>query len=107
MSKDPNANKGQELHGQRGETTHNRHSHWGSRWADSKAACRFCAQSAQFDTGTKSFRKHTRPLASQLISVIHKESRISQLCNNRSTLLLLHIRLHNMNSPHSFRSHSK
>ncbi len=86
VSKDPNGNRGQELHGQRRESTHGGHSHWGSHWVDSKAACRFRAQSAQFDTGTKSFRKHTCPSASQLISVIHKESCTSQLCNNKSNL---------------------
>ncbi len=86
VSKHPNGNQGQEPHGQRRDSTHDRHSYWGSHWADSKAACRFHAQSAQFDTGTKSFRKRTYPSASQLISVIHKESCSSQLCNNRSNL---------------------
>ncbi len=86
VSKDPNGNRGQELHGRRHKSTHDRHSHWRSCWADSEAARRFCAQSAQFDTGTKSFRKRTCPSASQLISVIHKESCTSQLCNNRSNL---------------------
>ncbi len=86
VSKDPNGNQGQELHGRRRKSAHNRHSHWGSPWADSKAAWRFHAQLAQFDTNTKSFRKHTCPSASQLISVIRKESCTSQLCNNRSNL---------------------
>ncbi len=86
VSKDPNANLGQELHGQRRNTAHNCHFHWGNCWADSKAAHRFRAQSAQLNTGTKSFRKCTCPSASKLISVIHKESCTSQLCNNRSNL---------------------
>jgi hypothetical protein len=86
LSKDPNANQGQELHGRRRKSTHDCHSHWGSHWADSEVAHRFRAQSAQFDTGTKSFIKRTCPLASQLISVIHKESCTSQLCNIRSNL---------------------
>ncbi len=86
VSKDPNGNWGQELHCQRHESAHDHHSHRGSCWADSKAACRFCAQSAQFNTGTKSLRKCTRPSAPQLISVIHKESCTSQLRNNRSNL---------------------
>jgi hypothetical protein len=86
VSKDPNGNWDQELHGQRRESAHDGYSHWGSCWADSEAAHRFRAQLAQFNTGTKSFRKCTRPLASQLISVIHKESCTSQLCNNRSNL---------------------
>ncbi len=64
----------------------NHQSHWGSCWVDSEAARRFCAQLAYFTTGTKSFRKHTCPLASQLNLVIHKESCTSQLCNNRSNL---------------------
>jgi hypothetical protein len=86
MRKDPNGYQGQELHGQRRESAHNCHSHQGSWWADSKAACSFCAQSTQFDTGMKSFRKCTHPSASQLISVIHMENYTSQLCNNRSNL---------------------
>ncbi len=86
VSKDPNGNWGQESHGPRHESFHNCHSHRGSCWADSKAARRFHAQSAQFNTGTKSFRKRTCPLASQLTSVIHKESCTSQLCINRSNL---------------------
>ncbi len=59
VSKDPNGNRGQELHGQRRESAHDRHSHRGSCWEDSKAARRFRAEPAQFDTGTKSFRKPT------------------------------------------------
>jgi hypothetical protein len=86
MSKDPNANRGQGSHCQRHAFAHDCHSLRGSRWADSKEAHRFCTQSTQFDTGTKSFRKRTRPSASQLISVIHKESCTTQLCNNRSNL---------------------
>ncbi len=62
------------------------HSCHGSCWADSKATCRFWAQSAQFDTGTKSFHERTGPSASQLISVIHKESQNAQICNNSSQL---------------------
>jgi hypothetical protein len=86
VNKDPNGNQGQELYSQMRESAHDRHSHWGGCWADSKAARRFCTQLAQFDTSIKSFREHTRPLASQLISVIHKENRTSQLCINRSNL---------------------
>ncbi len=86
MSKDPNASQGQELHHQRRDSTHNCHSHWGSHCADSRAACRFHAQLAESNTGTKSFRKCTHPLASQLISMIHKESCTSQLCTNRFNL---------------------
>ncbi len=86
VSKDPNANRGQDLYGRRRDSAHDHQSHRGSRWANSEAACRFCTQSAHFITGTKSFRKHTCPLASQLILVIHKESCTSQLCNNRSNL---------------------
>ncbi len=108
MSKDPNGNQGQELHSQRRESTHDCHSHWGSCWADSEAARIFRAQSAQFDTSTKSFRKSTCPSVPQLILVIHRESCTSQLVMTDPTLLLLHIRLHNTSSrPHSFKSQSK
>ncbi len=86
VSKYPNCNWGQELHGQRCKSAHDRHPHRGSCWTDSEVACRSHAQSAQFNTGTTSFRKRTCPLASQLISVIHKESCTSQFHNNRSNL---------------------
>ncbi len=65
------------------------HAHWGSRWAVSEATCRSHAQSAQFDTGTKSFLKHSCPLASQLILTIYNESRSAQNCNKRSKLSAL------------------
>ncbi len=55
-------------------STCNHHSSCGSCCAVFEATCRFWAQCAQFDTGTKSFCERTRSLASQLISVIHKES---------------------------------
>jgi hypothetical protein len=58
----------------------------GSRWANFEATCRFRAQSAQFDNGTKSFCECTCPLASQLISVIDKESQNALLCNTCSQL---------------------
>ncbi len=86
VSKDTNGNQGQESHDQRLESAHDHYSHQGSHWTDSKAAHRFRTQLAQFNTSTKSFRKCTCPLASQLISVIHKERHTSQLCNNRSNL---------------------
>jgi hypothetical protein len=86
VSKDSSGNWGQESHSLRHKSAHDHHSHQESCWADCKAACRFCAQWAQFDTGTKSFRKRTCPLASQLILVIHKGSYTSQLCNNRPNL---------------------
>jgi hypothetical protein len=67
-------------------STRNRNSCRGSRWTNSEAACRFRVQSAQFDTGTISFRARIRPSASQLITAIHKESCSAQLCQNRSQL---------------------
>ena len=62
------------------------HAHRGSRWAESMAACRFRAQSAQFDTGTTSFLKRACPSASQLISAIHNESRSAKYSKKRSRL---------------------
>jgi hypothetical protein len=38
MSKDPNGNQGQELHGRRRKSAHDHHFHRGSHWVDSKAA---------------------------------------------------------------------
>jgi hypothetical protein len=61
------------------------HSCCGSCWTNSEAACRFQAQSAQFDTGTVSFHACIRPSA-QLITAIQKESRSTQLCQNWSQL---------------------
>ncbi len=66
VSKDPNANWGQELHCQRRASAHDHHSHWGSCWADSKAALRFRTQWAQFDTGTPSHSENT--LSHQLLN---------------------------------------
>jgi hypothetical protein len=74
MNKHPNKDQGHGSHRQQHASAWDRHSHWGSRWAKSKATHRFHAQSAQFDTGTKSFWKCTHPLASQLILAIHNES---------------------------------
>ncbi len=62
------------------------HLHCGSCWADSESTQRFCAQSAQFDTGNKAFCLRTHPTAAEIMSKIHKDNRISQLCNNRSQL---------------------
>jgi hypothetical protein len=62
------------------------HSCCGSCWTNSEAASRFWAQSAQFDTGTKSFKACIRPLASKLITAIHKESHSIQRCHNHSQL---------------------
>ena len=63
-----------------------RHAHQGSQWADSEVARRFCAQSAQFDTGTKSILKRACPSASQLISAIHSESCSAQNRKKRPSL---------------------
>ncbi len=86
------ASQGEGSHDNKGHRRDNytsarsRHSHCGSTWADSKASCKFCAQSTQFDTGTKSFRERSRPSASQLKASIHKESWSAKLRNNRSQL---------------------
>jgi hypothetical protein len=58
----------------------------GSCWADSESTRRFCAQSAQFDTGNKAFHLRTHPTAAEIMSKIHKDNRISQLRNNRLQL---------------------
>jgi hypothetical protein len=50
------------------------HSCCGSQWADSEAKRRFCAQSAQFDTGAEAFQMRTRPSASEGIAVIRKSN---------------------------------
>jgi hypothetical protein len=64
----------------------NHHSHCRSCCTDSEAICRFRVQYAQFNTGTKSFCERTCLSASQLISIIHKESRNVQLSNNHPQL---------------------
>jgi hypothetical protein len=80
------------------------HAHRGSRWAESKAALRFRAQSAQFHTVTKVFLKRPCSSASQLISAIHNESQSAQ---NRKTLLHQHFRTSNMSGLPRIRSHKK
>ena len=84
VNKHLNNNWGHGSHCQRSASARDRHSHRGSHWAKSKATCRFCAQSAQFDTGTKSFQKRTCPSASQLILVIRNKSQTAQIQNNWS-----------------------
>ncbi len=61
VNEHPNNDWGHESHRQRRASAWDHHSHQGSRWAESKATRRFRAQSAQFDTGTKSFQKCTCP----------------------------------------------
>ncbi len=67
-------------------STRGRHSCHGSSWTNSEAACKFWAQSEQFDTGTKAFHARIHPLASQSITEIHKKSHSAQICNTRSQL---------------------
>jgi hypothetical protein len=50
------------------------HSCRGSCWADSESTRRFCVQSAQFDTGTKAFCMCSCPIASEIMSKIHKDN---------------------------------
>ena len=73
-------------HRQRHHSARDRHAHRGIRWSETKAIHRFCAQSAQFDTGITSFLKCARPSASQLISAIHSESRSAKYSKKRSRL---------------------
>ncbi len=70
----------------RSTSSHDWHSCCGSCWTDYEAARRFRAQSAQFDTGTKSFHVCIHPSASQLITAINKESPSTQRCYNGSQL---------------------
>ena len=62
------------------------HSHRGSHWTKSEAAHRFRAQSAQYDTGTKSFHPCIHPLASHLIKAIHNECHSAQCCHKCSQI---------------------
>jgi hypothetical protein len=79
-------NHGNRSHCQRRHSAHDRHAHRGIRWSESEAIRRFCAQSAQFDTGTTSFLKPACPSASQLISVIRSKSRSAKYSKKRSRL---------------------
>jgi hypothetical protein len=103
----PNNDQDHQLHRQRCAYAHEHHSHWGSRWAESKATCRFRTQSAQFDTGTSSSQKRTRPLASQLILVINNECCTAQIRNNWSKLAVSAFRSHNTSRQPRLRSHNK
>ncbi len=86
VNEHPNNNQGHGSHCQQRASNRDHHSHWGSRWAKSKATCRFRAQLAQFNTGTKSFWKCTCPSATQQILVIHNESQTVQIRNKRYKL---------------------
>ncbi len=68
-------------------SAHDRHSICSNTWSNSEAICKFRAQSAQFNTGNKSFRERSRPSASLLISAIQKESQTTQSRNNCSQLV--------------------
>jgi hypothetical protein len=85
-TKHQDRNQEHRSHHQRRHSARDRHAHRGIRWAESEAICRFCAQSAQFDTGTTSFLKRARPSASQLILAIHNESRSAKYSKKRSLL---------------------
>ena len=67
MNKRPDCNHGHGSNRQWHHSAQDHHAHQGSKWAESEATCRFHTQFAQFDTGTNSFLKRARPLASQLI----------------------------------------
>ncbi len=85
-TKHQDRNQGHRFHCQRRHSARDCHAHQGSRWAESEAALRFRAQSAQFVTGTSSFLKCARPSASQLISAIHNESRSAKYSKKWSRL---------------------
>ena len=85
-TKHQDRNQGHRSHRQRRHSARDRHARRGSQWAESKAACRFHAQSAQFDTGTTLFLKRAHPSASQLISAIHNESQSAKYSKKRSCL---------------------
>ncbi len=81
--RDSSDNKqGHGRHRYRYASAKDRHLRRGSRWADSESTRRFRAQLAQFDTGNKEFCLRTHPTAAEIMSKIHKDNRISQLCNN-------------------------
>ena len=89
--KDKDSSKNKQDHGRHRyqyATARDRHSRRGSRWADSESTRQFCAQSAQFDTGTKAFCKRSSPTVSEIMSRIQKDSRRSQMRNNRLQLLM-------------------
>ncbi len=103
----PNNDQDHQLHRQRRASAHECHSHWGSRWAESKATCRFRAQSVQFDTGTSSFQKRAGPLASQLILVINNKCRTTQIRNNWSKLAVSAFQITQYDQAAQLRSHNK
>ncbi len=62
------------------------HAFRGSRWSESKATCHFRAQSKQFDTGTRDFKRRSQPSASELIALIQRKNQTALLHNNSSHL---------------------
>jgi hypothetical protein len=108
MNKHPDCNQGHGSNRQQHHSTCDHHAHRGSHWAESKAAHRFRAQSAQFDTGTKSFLKYSQPSASQLIlakSIMKVEA--PRTVKSGPNLLHRHIRSPNMSGLPRIRSHNK
>jgi hypothetical protein len=79
-------NQGHRSNCQQRHSARDCHAHRGIQWSESKAICRFRAQSAQFDTGTTLFLKRAWTSASQLISAIHSESRKAKYSKKRSPL---------------------
>jgi hypothetical protein len=86
MQNDLQGNQRKDSYNHGSISTRGRHSCHGSCWTNSEAACKFRAQSEQFNTGTKAFRARIRPSTSQLITKIHKENRSTQIRNTRSKL---------------------
>ena len=107
MNKHPDRNQGHRSNRQWHHSARDHHAHPGSRWAKSKAAHRFRAQSAQFDTGTKLFLKRACPLASQFISEIHKKVEALRTIKSGPNLLHWHITSPNMSGLPRIRSHNK
>jgi hypothetical protein len=79
-------NKDHQSHRNKWTSANDCHSCRGRHWSESEAACRFRAQSKQFDTGTKDFNRWSRPSATELIALIQKKNQTALLRNNNSYL---------------------
>ena len=80
------SNNGNRSHRNKWKSAHDRHARRGSRWSESEATCRFRAQSKQFDTGTKDFRRRTCPAAYELITGTQEKNQTNLMQAKNSQL---------------------
>jgi hypothetical protein len=71
---------------------------WGSRWDESKAFCRFKAQSPQFNCRSSEFISRTRPSSQEIIAMTNKVSWQNMQCGQNRGLVITALELANAES---------